>query len=185
MGGRRDIPRWWLLGVVGAVVIGIAVEALAAKAAPRAKGSAASAEMAKAARVQEVQAALEGTEWVLELAPMGEQGTRPTKDTLQFEQGKVQSQQLAKTGFPATNYTISVGDDGTPVWETMQTAEDTSVVFWRGELYGETMRGIASKHPAKGQVMDLAFSGRRIGAAAPASGEPAGATETPKKSRKQ
>lgn len=124
-------------------------------------------------QIKEAQARLNGTQWTVELMPMsGEKPKAGTKDTLIFDKGRIQSKQLAGSGFPATNYTLTVGDDGVAVWETMQTGQDTSVAFWRGELHGETMRGILSKHPAKGNSIDMAFSGQFSGAVEPGAGIP-------------
>ncbi|MBI4313191.1 MAG: hypothetical protein HY594_00090 [Candidatus Omnitrophica bacterium] len=151
----------WTATAISALCVS---QAVAKEKAPAASQQSASQ---KDQQVQAAQARLSSTEWAIELSPMsGEKGKAAIKDTLVFEKGKVQSRQLASAGFPATNYTLTVGDDGVAVWETMQTGSDTSVAFWRGELHGEAMRGILSKHPAKGNSMDMAFSGQFSGAAA-------------------
>lgn len=109
---------------------------------------------------KEAAARLNGTEWSLELTPMqGEKPKRPLTDALRFTEGKIESKALSSQGYPVSNYTLTVGDDGIPVWETMQTSKTEGVVFWRGELHDEHMRGVLSKHPLKGDAQDYSFSG--------------------------
>ena len=105
----------------------------------------------------------EGTAWAIEWMPMsGPKGKGAIKDTLHFEKGKVTSAHLSGKGFPSTNFSARIGDDGTPIWETMQTSENQDVANWRGELHGETLRGIVSQKPVKGASEDYAFAGQRI-----------------------
>lgn len=115
----------------------------------------------KAKRDQEAAALLNGTLWSVEMMPLsGEKGKKPLQDTLKFEGGKITSTALSKEGYPTSNYTLTVGEDGLVVWETMQTKEGAGVVFWRGERQGDTMRGILSKQPTEGKNTDYSFSGK-------------------------
>ena len=118
----------------------------------------------KAEREKKAAAGLNQTEWAVEMIPVSgsREAKRPVKDTLFFEGGKVTSKRLVDSGYPGSNYTLTVEDDGAVVWETMQTKEGEGVAFWRGELRGEEMRGILSKHPVKGDPMDLSFSGKMM-----------------------
>ena len=168
--------RWWMMGLVCGIIVlvgpslGWAREKKPAPPPPPVKAD---------PRVQEAQSRLNGTEWAIQVIPLsGTQPKHPTADTLRFEKDKVSSKQLGDSGFPSTSYTITVGDDGVVVWETMQTSGDTSVVFWRGEVHGETMRGIVSKHPANGEVADMAFSGKFSGPIAPPEPPPAETSST-------
>ena len=105
--------------------------------------------------------ALNGTQWEVDLTPVaGEKPKKLVKDTLRFDGGRVLSDHLNKSGFPGTNFTITIGDDGVTVWETMQTSQDASVAFWRGELHGETMRGLLSRQSAGAVSEDMFFSGK-------------------------
>ncbi len=116
---------------------------------------------AKQARALEVAERLNGAEWAIELTPMSGEGAKATRqDTLLFAAGKVTSKQLSAKGYNTTNYTLTIGDDGTPVWETMQTSETEGVAFWRGELREDGMRGILSKHPLEGNADDYSFVSR-------------------------
>jgi hypothetical protein len=151
---------------------------------------------------------IDGTSWAVELTPMGGEG-KPTKDTINFAGRQVTSKFLDKHGYGTSNFTLTIGGDGVPVWETMQTKEGEGVAFWRGEFHGDSMRGILSKQMAEGATQDYSFagresSGRRVAAdavpsAAPASSStaaapapsapaavtppPAAATPQPKKKR--
>lgn len=126
---------------------------------------------------------LNGTVWSLELAPLsGPPPKRPLTEVLRFEQGKLTAEHLATDGYPASNFTLSVGDDNIPVWETMQAVDGKGVVFWRGELHGETMQGILSKHPLEGATEDYSFAGHPMGAApqrASAAAAPAATSSSP------
>jgi hypothetical protein len=104
---------------------------------------------------------LHGTTWSIEWTPMsGETRAQPFTDTLSFENGQITSQRLSAEGYPSSNYTFTIGDDDIPVWETMQTSEGSGVVFWRGEVHGEAMRGIVSQHPVEGAAQDFSFAGK-------------------------
>jgi hypothetical protein len=131
------------------------------------------ADAAKRAKARaEATTKLNGT-WAVELMPMFGDKKQPKPDTLSFDQGKVSSSTLGKDGYSVTNATISVGDDGVPVWETMQTSEGKGVAFWRGELHGETMTGVLSKHPVEGSTEDYSFSGKKTGETASMPATPA------------
>ena len=111
-----------------------------------------------------VRAQLDGTRWMLELTPLsGAEKVKAQKDTVTFDAKQVSSERLSKTGYPPSNYTLTIGDDGVPVWETMQTKEGEGVAFWRGEFHGTTMRGVLSKHPVKGVAEDFSFTGQEVG----------------------
>ncbi len=150
-------------------------------AAPAASPAALAAQKAK----QKAAAQLNGTEWVVECTPMsGEKLKKPMTDTLQFNNGKLTSTRLTKDGYMPSNYTLSVGDDGVPIWETMQTG-DTGMASWRGELHGETMTGIFSHHPVEGAAQDYSFLGHPSGTvastSAPAASTPSPAAAAPSK----
>ena len=140
-----------------------------------------------------VRAQLDGTRWMLQLTPLaGGEKAKSQKDTVTFDAKQISSERLTKAGFPASNYTLTIGDDGVAVWETMQTKEGEGVAFWRGELHGATMRGVLSKHPADGTPEDFSFTGQESGGMSSSPTSPtsaqgtSAATETPtKKSKKK
>ena len=176
----RMSRSWQSAGLMGlglaCVTGGTAVLSVHAEEQPAANVSqapAAAQPSGKAAKQANAVAQLNGTEWNIELTSMsGKAAKHPLKDTLKFTQGKIESSKLVAESFMASNYTVTVGDDEIPVWETMQTSTEKGTAFWRGELHQDTMSGVLSKHPLKGEAEDYSFVGHPAGtvsAAEPAS----------------
>ena len=94
---------------------------------------------------QRKMAELNNTEWQIELTPLGGKGKKET-DVVAFKDSQISFAAYMKKGFPATNFTLTVGDDGMVVWETMQGSEKAGTAFWRGEMSKDmqSMRGILS-----------------------------------------
>ena len=116
---------------------------------------------------EEIRSRLDGTTWSLELRPLEGPGkTKP--DTVSFTGRTVTSQRLEKLGYGTSNYSLNVKEDRTATWETMQTKTGEGVAFWRGELEGETMRGVLSQQPAKGPAENYSFVGKQTGGPKPA-----------------
>ena len=107
---------------------------------------------------EQKRAQLNNTQWPAELLAMSGEGKKQ-KDILSFKDNRFSSEIYAKQGFAATNYTLSVQEDGSIVWETMQTAENGQLVFWRGEISSDmkSMRGVVSKQKAAGESEDYSF----------------------------
>jgi hypothetical protein len=102
---------------------------------------------------QEKRKKINNTEWEIELRTLS--GSAATKekekkevDLLIFKDNQVSVQTFSKKGFGSTNFTLTVQDDGSCVWETMQTSEKSGVAFWRGEIDKDTakMQGVLSYH---------------------------------------
>lgn len=134
------------------------------KTADRAKGETAqsaagqiSAEERKKAE-EKVRGILFSKEWTISLTETTAKKPKTEIDVLNFKEGKFNSKNLSASGFPASNFTVTVQDDGTAVWETMQTAEKGDMASWRGEIQNDSMRGILSKRFLKGQAQDYYFS---------------------------
>jgi hypothetical protein len=70
---------------------------------------------------------------------------------------------LAKKGYGTSNYTLTVGDDGIPVFETMQRNAEDGVVFWRGELVEGKIRGVISVQIPKEPSASFGFRGVQAG----------------------
>ena len=105
---------------------------------------------------------LEGTEWQVTLTPESGKGS-PIQDKLVFKDKKVVSESFQKKDYAPTNYTLSVKDDGSTVFETMQTKGDETV-FWQGNIReDQKLRGIVSVHPPKGAAEDYSLSGTLLG----------------------
>ncbi|MBU4304522.1 MAG: hypothetical protein KJ893_02685 [Candidatus Omnitrophica bacterium] len=102
---------------------------------------------------------LNSSSWDVEIVPMSGAGKK-RKDVLIFEENRFSAEQFAKEGFKPTNYTLSVTDEEIAVWETMQTAEEGKMVFWRGEAAQDmqTMRGILSQQTPDGKSQDFSFT---------------------------
>lgn len=154
--------------VVGLSVVALLGSGVSAKeessgaAAGQAPVVAAPATTTKTGPQDEVRALLDGTSWALDLMPLsGGEKAKPQKDTVSFAKTKVVSEELSKAGYPESNYSLTIGDDGVAVWETMQTKEGEGVAFWRGELHGATMRGMLSRHPTEGPAKDFSFVGKK------------------------
>ena len=101
---------------------------------------------------------INSTQWAIDLNLMGVKG-KSKQDVLIFEENRFYAKKTSKEGFNATNYTISVQDDGITVWETMQTAEEGKINFWRGEIAEDmkSMRGIVSKQLPDGTTENYSF----------------------------
>lgn len=103
---------------------------------------------------------LENTSWEIELTPLsGALKGKKEAETVLFKGNQVSFVNYEKKGFPATNFTLTVQEDGQIVWETMQTSEKAGIAFWRGELPDmQNMRGIFSYHPDENTTIDYSFS---------------------------
>ena len=111
-------------------------------------------------------AELKNTSWNIELIASVKDGTK-SADILTFEDNQLSSRNFLARGFNPTNYTLTMGDDGTIVVETMQTSEKEGTVFWRGEFIKEAnlLRGMVSHITPDQQAHDLSFSGVQVSAA--------------------
>jgi hypothetical protein len=85
---------------------------------------------------------LNNTEWGIQLNPVSGKGKKET-DTAVFQNSEVVFTNFSKKGFPESSYALSVQEDGTLIWETMQTSEKSGINFWRGEVSPDlqSMRG--------------------------------------------
>lgn len=79
------------------------------------------------------------------------------KDALRFLNNKVKSESLSREGFPATSYTLSLKGENIVIWETMQTDAKGNLAFWRGEIEGEKIQGVLSRHPKDKAATDYSF----------------------------
>jgi hypothetical protein len=85
---------------------------------------------------------LNNTEWEIQLNPVSGKGKKET-DRAVFQNNEVAFINFSKKGFAKSSYALSVQQDGTLVWETMQTSEKSGINFWRGEVSPDlqSMRG--------------------------------------------
>ena len=112
----------------------------------------------------EMRTRLNGTAWSLDLRPMGgESGEKPQKDSMTFDERQVTSERLGKAGYGSSNYSLNITDEQKVIWETMQSKEGEGLVFWRGELRGEGMRGVLSEQPTGGTPKNFSFIATQTG----------------------
>jgi hypothetical protein len=106
--------------------------------------------------IEKKKKSLNNTEWEIEIIPLG--GGRKTKDTVVFKEGKVSLKKLVDKGFPPTNYTLTIQENGSLIWETMQTSKSGKIVFIRGEITSDikSMHGVISYPKASGSL-DYSF----------------------------
>ena len=106
--------------------------------------------------VKRKKASLNNTEWDVEIVPI--KGGEKAPDLLMFVDGKISLRTLIEQGFSASNFTLTVKDNGNLIWETMQTAVDGTVAFLRGEVTSDvkSMKGIIS-YPKGNTTEDFSF----------------------------
>lgn len=109
--------------------------------------------------VTKQKADLNGKEWTIELRASGASvKSRAESDVISFAEEKVASKNLSALGYASTNFSIRNEDDGTIIWETMQTSEKAGTAFWRGDIGPDgIMRGVLSKRDVKGNIKDYNF----------------------------
>lgn len=101
-------------------------------------------------------AELNGTEWNVQMKTMGTKG-KAEMDVISFAEDKVSSKNLSALGYVPTNFTVRLEEDGTVIWETMQTSEKDGMAFWRGDILDGVMRGVLSKRDKKNNALDFNF----------------------------
>ena len=107
---------------------------------------------------QKVKAQLSAREWTVYRTPESGKGKTET-DVLTFTaEGQVSSQWLLGKGYAASNFRLTVQDDGTSVWETMQVDENKNLAFPRGILKGEEMIGNIFMKPVKGEPVNYLYT---------------------------
>jgi hypothetical protein len=128
-------------------------------AAAQSEAEAVKAFLAKQEIVKKKMVLLNNTEWQIEMTPLSGKGKKEI-DTVTFKNNQVVLSGFSKKGFGPTNLTLTVQEDGSVVWETMQTSEKNGMCFWRGELDKTmmTMRGVASHKIDDKNKMDYSFA---------------------------
>lgn len=151
------------VAVLGFLVMAVdcALAAEKKKTAPATKTTTTVTEVSPLAR-REAEAnakeTLAAKEWTVYLTATGAKKAKAETDILTFSEDKLSSKNLSSNGYPISNITVTVQENGTIIWETMQTKENGDMAFWRGELEGEAMRGVLSLQPVKGSVQDFSFT---------------------------
>jgi REP element-mobilizing transposase RayT len=84
---------------------------------------------------------LKFTEWHIQLTPLA--GTGDSEDVITFEDNKFFSAKMNSLGLPYSNYSVSIHEGNTIVWETIQ-SDALGSASWRGELRDNKMTGMLS-----------------------------------------
>ena len=110
--------------------------------------------------------ALNNTQWEIDL--LSANGKEKRTLTLTFKNNQVVST-FSSADFGNTNFTPTYNDDGTLIWETMQTSVKQGVLFWRGEMSPDTttMRGIVSHLLPSKATKDYSFASTKKEALSP------------------
>jgi len=78
-----------------------------------------------------------------------------------FEEKKFISKNFEKMGYIPTNYSLSVKEDGTTTFGTMQ-IKGKETTFWKGGVKGDTVNGNAHVQSDKGSTKDYYFTGKLV-----------------------
>jgi hypothetical protein len=107
--------------------------------------------------LEKMKARLNDTQWTVTVNSMNGQG-QAQQDTLTFIDGQMDSQNMEKVGYSASNFSVRIQPDGvTFTWETMKTSK-AGTVFWRGDIGSDgIMRGVISDHDIKNGVSNFGF----------------------------
>jgi len=90
---------------------------------------------------------LNNSEWVIDVTSQSEEiAKQPQKDRLYFSEDKMHSSYFLTKGFSSSNYTVTIQEDGSAVWETIQSIPDGGYVSWHGQFKEGQMRGVVSEH---------------------------------------
>ncbi|MBI5873388.1 MAG: hypothetical protein HZB36_04505 [Candidatus Omnitrophica bacterium] len=102
--------------------------------------------------------ALNNSQWDIEVVALSGKGSKQ-KDALVFYENKFSSGEFSKSGFDASNYTLTLQENGNAVVETMQTSEKEGIIFWRIELDPAVTicKGVLSRQLPNNKSEDYSF----------------------------
>lgn len=107
---------------------------------------------------------LNGTVWDVELYSVSPEGVKtPMKDKIKFMGEAFESHHFSSQGFQRSNYSVTVQDNGTVTWETMQTNPRGETISWRGDWNGKTMEGMISYQSMGKNPQDFSFLSKGVG----------------------
>lgn len=96
--------------------------------------------------------------WTIKLVQQGAKKPKVETDLLTFSGQGVVSQFLSIKGFGGSQYSLSIQNDGSAVWETVQRNANDDIAAWRGELRGSAMNGTLSIRYKTGMGETYSFS---------------------------
>jgi len=102
--------------------------------------------------------AVDGNQWDVSVIAMSGKGEK-APDVLVFKENKFSSREYEKIGYPPSNYTVSITDDGNTVVETMQSNDELGILFWRVEFDKDLAgcRGVISRQISENKTEDYSF----------------------------
>lgn len=102
--------------------------------------------------------ALNNSQWDVVVTALSGKGLKQN-DVLTFYENKFSSDAYSKIGFNASNYTMTLQENGMAVVETMQTSEKEGIIFWRIELDPSVTecRGVLSRQLSTNKTEDYSF----------------------------
>ena len=101
---------------------------------------------------------LTGQAWQIFLFPQSGPATFVETDTLTFTTGTLTAEGWKTKGFGTSNFTLTIRDDGTAIFETVQRDAKNDLALWRGELRGDGLNGVIGFRPVAGARMNYGFS---------------------------
>lgn len=101
---------------------------------------------------------LNNQSWTIKLVQQGAKKPKVETDILTFSGHGVVSQFLSAKGFAGSQFSLSIQDDGSAVWETVQKTENEDITALRGELRGSAMNGTMSIRYKTGMAETYSFS---------------------------
>ncbi len=96
--------------------------------------------------------------WKIYIFPQGGVAGTVETDILTFSGTSVVSENLKAKGFSGSNYSLTVQDDGSATWETVQRDAKNDFAMWRGDLRGDGLQGIVNMRTAAGVSVNREFS---------------------------
>ncbi len=153
----------WFIAILGVFILSTTIWTEVASGARKGKSKEEEERLKAMEAKRAAKEELNNTEWEISLTRMAKEGARAKTDILRFVNYQVVSEALSSRAYPASNYTLTIKEDGTVVWETMQTHEEEGLAFWRGEwrkdpeTQGDMMSGVLSLHPREGEPENFSF----------------------------
>lgn len=150
------------------------------------KGAALSREVIEREKaIQTWRDTLNGSKWNVEITVSSRSPVAVVEpDVLTFDRRTMNSETLAKAGYPPASYSLYPPTESSVEWEAMHSHTDKGVEetsIWRGQFNGKTVQGTLSRSRKKGdkETTDtLSFKGQLVESAPAAEPVPAAAAPT-------
>lgn len=105
---------------------------------------------------------LDGTKWKVEMVYVTKKGKKDvSRDILIFSDNKFISKNFEKKKYSPTNYSMTLEEDGTTKFGTMQ-IKDKETLFWKGVVKGHTIDGSVHTQFSSESSRTTYFTGKLI-----------------------